>query len=72
VQVQESLSLFEGELVMGANSTQGVALLLFLVGFTFPSGAMFTGGSGLPCGCGHGDGCGGEVSERTPFAHGHS
>ena len=30
---------------MGANSTQGVALLLFLVGFTFLSGAMFTGGN---------------------------
>ena len=29
---------------MGANSTQGVAVLLFLVSFTFLSGAMFTGG----------------------------
>ena len=29
---------------MEANSTQGVALLLFLVAFTFLSGAMFTGG----------------------------
>jgi hypothetical protein len=29
---------------MGANSTQGVATLLFLVGFTFLSGAMATGG----------------------------
>ncbi len=29
---------------MGANSTQGVALLLFLAGFTFLSGALFTGG----------------------------
>ena len=30
---------------MGANSTQGVALLLFLLGFTFLSLAMFEGGS---------------------------
>ena len=30
---------------MGANSTQGIAVLLFLVAFTFLSGAMFTGGS---------------------------
>jgi hypothetical protein len=30
---------------MGSNSTQGMAVLLFLVGFTFLSGAMFTGGS---------------------------
>jgi hypothetical protein len=37
--------LFEGGLVMGANSTQGVALLLFLVGFTFLSLSMFSGGS---------------------------
>ena len=29
---------------MGANSTQGLAVLLFLVGFTFLSGAFFTGG----------------------------
>ena len=30
---------------MGANSTQGLAILLFLIAFTFLSGAMFTGGS---------------------------
>jgi hypothetical protein len=30
---------------MGANSTQGVAVMLFLLSFTFLSGAMFTGGS---------------------------
>ncbi len=29
---------------MGANSTQGLAVLLFLIGFTFLSGAFFTGG----------------------------
>lgn len=29
----------------GANSTQGLAFLLFLVGFTALSGAMFMGGS---------------------------
>jgi hypothetical protein len=29
---------------MGATTTQGLAVLLFLVGFTFLSGAMFTGG----------------------------
>ena len=32
---------------MGANSTQGLAVLLFLIGFTFLSGAMFTGGGVL-------------------------
>jgi hypothetical protein len=32
---------------MGANSTQGVALLLFLLAFTFFSLAMFEGGSVL-------------------------
>ena len=32
---------------MGANSTQGLAILLFLIAFTFLSGAMFTGGSVL-------------------------
>ena len=30
---------------MGANSTQGMAFLLFLIGFTALAGAMFTGGS---------------------------
>ena len=28
---------------MGANSTQGLAVVLFLAGFTFLSGSMFTG-----------------------------
>jgi hypothetical protein len=31
--------------MMGANSTQGVAVLLFLVAFTFLGAAMFAGGS---------------------------
>lgn len=30
---------------MGANSTQGIAVLLFLVGFTFLGAAMFAEGS---------------------------
>jgi hypothetical protein len=32
---------------MGSNSTQGVATLLFLAGFTCLSGALFAGGSVL-------------------------
>jgi hypothetical protein len=32
---------------MGANSTQGMAVLLFLVAFTFLAAAMFAGGSVL-------------------------
>ena len=32
---------------MGANSTQGIAVLLFLVGFTFLGGAMFAEGNVL-------------------------
>ena len=30
---------------MGANATQGWAILLFLVAFTFLAGAMFAGGN---------------------------
>ena len=30
---------------MGANATQGIAILLFLVGFTFLGAAMFAEGS---------------------------
>ena len=30
---------------MGANSTQGLAILFFLVAFTFLSAALFAGGS---------------------------
>ena len=30
---------------MGANSTQGVAVMLFLIAFTFLSMALFSGGS---------------------------
>ena len=30
---------------MGANATQGMAVLLFLVAFTFLAGAMFAGGN---------------------------
>ena len=33
------------EATMGANSTQGFAVLLFLVAFTFLSAALFGGGS---------------------------
>ena len=32
---------------MGANSTQGVAVLLFLLAFTFLGAAMFSGGKVL-------------------------
>ena len=32
---------------MGANSTQGIAVLLFVLAFTFLGGAMFTGGNVL-------------------------
>jgi hypothetical protein len=30
---------------MGANATQGLAILLFLVAFTFLGGALYTGGN---------------------------
>ena len=33
------------EAMMGANSTQGWAVLLFLVAFAFLGGAMFAGGN---------------------------